>query len=152
MNFLCKDTESWKAEEYLGIWPRQGLAKTSARACAQRCTNLLHLGSEVSVTVGNNELNGFIGDFFIRAFHGYAPDKIHSRQIQTFHTLKNKIVLQTMCVFIVATRTKKRTTGLTSWVPWRLSRWSHKLTFSKKVLNRLKPTKVKHVNCWITTN
>lgn len=63
-----------------------------------RCTDLLHLGIEVSVTVGNNELNGFIGYFFIRAFHGYAPDKIHPRQVQTFHTLKNKILLKTMSI------------------------------------------------------
>lgn len=59
-------------------------------------TDLLHLGIEVSVTVGNNELDGFIGYFFIRAFHGYPPDKIHPRQVQTFHTLKNITVSETM--------------------------------------------------------
>lgn len=68
----------------------------SARACAQRRTDLLHLGIEVSVTVGNNELDGFIGYLFIRAFHGDAPDKIHPCQVQTFHTLKNKTVMKTM--------------------------------------------------------
>lgn len=75
----------------------RNLVETSARACAQRCTDLLHLGIEVSVTVGNNELDGFIGYFFIRAFHGYAPDKIHPRQVQALHTLKNKIAVKTAC-------------------------------------------------------
>lgn len=60
-------------------------------------TDLLHLGIEVSVTVGNNEQDGFIGYFFIRAFHGYPPDEIHPRQVQTFHTLKNTAVPEPMC-------------------------------------------------------
>lgn len=43
-----------------------------------------------------------------------------------------------------------RERGLTSWVPWRLRRWSHRLTFSKKVLNRLKPEKQREgVSCQI---
>lgn len=96
---------------------RRDQTERSARACALRRTDLLHLGIEVSVTVGNNELDGFIGYLFIRAFHGDAPDKIHPCQVQTLHTLKNKIVLKTMCgvwCLSVSARTQKGTTRLTS--------------------------------------
>lgn len=102
------------------LTPERAGRNLSTSVCT-RCTDLLHLGIEVSVAVGNNELNGFIGYFFIRAFHGYAPDKIHPRQVQTFHTLKNKILLKTMSIYVrgvlclpVATRTKKKARGLTS--------------------------------------
>lgn len=56
--------------------------------CTHTSTDLLHLGIEVGVAVCDNELDCFIGYFFIRGFHGAAPDKIHPRQVKAFHTLK----------------------------------------------------------------
>lgn len=50
--------------------------------------DLLHFGIEVGVAICYNKLDCFIGYFFIRSFHGDAPDKIHPRQVKAFHTLE----------------------------------------------------------------
>lgn len=40
-------------------------------------TDLLHFRIEIYVTVGNDELNGLIGDVLIRRLHGNSPDEVH---------------------------------------------------------------------------
>ena len=57
--------------------------------CVHRYTDLLHLGIEVGVAVCDYELDCFISYFFIRGFHGDAPDKIHPCQVKALNTLQS---------------------------------------------------------------
>lgn len=45
------------------------------------CTDLLHFGVEVNVTVGDDELNGLVGDVLVRRLHGNSPDEVHSDEV-----------------------------------------------------------------------
>lgn len=45
--------------------------------CVCVCSDLLHFGIEIYVTVGDDELNGLISDVLIRRLHGNSPDEVH---------------------------------------------------------------------------